>query len=58
MKTVYDIFIFSPEKTLVACTWRCDYAIDLLDKMTSEHCPDTRDKWTGAAVWREVGPAE
>lgn len=54
MKTVYDIFIFSPDKTLVACTWRGDYATDLLDKMTAEHCPDARDKWAGAAMWREV----
>ena len=54
MKTVYDIFVFSPEKTIVACTWRGDYANDLLDKMTREHCPDTVDRWTGAAMWREV----
>ena len=54
MKTVYDIFIFSPDKTIVACTWRSDYATDLLDRMTSEHCPNTDDRWTGAAVWREV----
>jgi hypothetical protein len=54
MKTVYDIFVFNPEKTIVACTWRDDYANDLLDKMTREHCPDTVDKWTGMAMWREV----
>jgi hypothetical protein len=54
MKTVYDIFILNPNKTLVACTWRSDYAIDLLDKMTTEHCSDTCDRWTGGAIWREV----
>ena len=56
MKTVYDIFVFSPEKTLVACTWRGDYANDLLNEMTREHCPGTVNRWTGAAMWREVEP--
>ena len=58
MKTVYDIFIFSPEKTIVACTWRSDYATDLLSKMTTEHCPDAINRWTGGAMWREVEPTK
>jgi hypothetical protein len=53
MRTVYDISIFNPEKTVVACTWRSDYATDLLDMLTTEHCPDT-GRWTGMAMWREV----
>jgi hypothetical protein len=58
MKTVYDIFIFNPDKTLVACTWRDDYANNLLDKMTREHCPDISNGWTGMAMWREIETPE
>jgi hypothetical protein len=58
MKTVYDIFIFNPDKTLVACTWRSDYATDLVDKLTNEHCPDIRNGWTGGAMWREIETPE
>lgn len=57
MKTVYDIFVFSPEKTLVACTWRSDFATDLLDQMVRQHCEGATSRWTGAAMWREVALA-
>ena len=54
MKTVYDIIVYKPERTVVACTWRGDYATNLLDDMTRLHCSDATNRWTGAAMWREL----
>lgn len=54
MRTVYDIIVFTPEKIVVACTWRSDYATNLVDAMTRQHCPDATNRWTGAAMWREI----
>ena len=54
MKTVYDIIVFKPERTVVVCTWRSDYANDLLDEMTRLHCPDATNRWMGMAMWRET----
>lgn len=52
--TVYDIIVFTPERTVVACTWRSDYASVLLDELTRLHCPDVFGRWTGMAMWREI----
>ena len=54
MRTIWDIIVFKPERTVVACTWRSDYTTDLLSVLTAEHCPDARNRWTGAAVWQEI----
>jgi hypothetical protein len=54
MRTVYDIIVFNPQRTVVACTWRSDYATNLLSELTKANCPDTMNQWTGAAMWREL----
>lgn len=51
---MYDIIVFTPQRTVVACTWRSDYATNLLSELTKAHRPDTMNQWTGAAMWREL----
>lgn len=51
---MYDIIVFNPQRTVVACTWRSDYATNLLSELTKAHRPDTMNQWTGAAMWREL----
>ena len=54
MRTVYDIIVFNPTRTVVACTWRSDYAVTVSDEMTRLHCPDATNRWTGVVMWREI----
>lgn len=54
MRTVFDIIVFTPQRTVVACTWRSDYATDILSEMTKAHCPNTTNRWLGAIMWREL----
>lgn len=53
-RTVYDIIVFIPERKIVACTWRSDYASSLLSDMCIEHCGDKSNTWQGTASWREI----
>ena len=54
IRIVYDIYVFTEEIAVVACSWRDDYAGDLLVEMVKLHCPDAPNRFTGAVVMREV----
>ena len=58
MKTVYDIFVLNPTKTIVACTWRGDYVNAVWDRIAPDHCPDISSGWRGGAMWREIKTPE